>query len=101
MKIPKTLKIGGFMWKIHQNQHVSNEGNSFGSTHTRHQNIFIEPSETQQKKEHTLLHEVMHALWWQTGLSSRYKEDKKIEEEVIDAISSGLYQVLKDNKMLK
>lgn len=101
MKIPTTLKIGGFLWKINQSQAVANEGNAFGSTHARQQQIFIEPSETQQKKEHVLIHEAMHAIWWQAGLNSRYKDQKNVEEEIIDALSMGLYQVLKDNNFLK
>lgn len=101
MIIPKKLKIGAFEYLVTQNEEISNEGNSFGSMHTRKQKIFLDPNETQQKKEHTLIHEIMHAVWWQSGLCSRYKDTPKIEEEIIDTISNGMYQVLKDNKLLK
>ena len=102
MKIPKTLKIGGFIWTVEESEKIANEGNVFGSTHSRKQRIFLEPNESRQKKEHTLIHEIMHALWWQAGLNSRYKKDEnKFEEEIVDALSNGLYQVLKDNNFLK
>lgn len=103
MTIPATIKIGGFQWTVEENDKVANEGGVYGSTHHTKQRIFLEPNETQQKKEQTFLHEVMHAIWDNSGLSKRYKRDKDgdIEEEIMHALSNGLYQVLKDNDLLK
>ena len=102
MKIPKKIKIRAFVYTVTENQDVANEGNVFGSTHLRRQKIFIEPSETQQKKEHTFIHEIIHAVWNQIGLNTRVNKDNpKLEEEIIDGLSHGLYQVLKDNNLLK
>lgn len=102
MKIPRNIKIGGFNWEVKQSGEISTESSTFGSTHTQKQKIFIDPTETQQKKEQTFIHEVMHAIWWQVGLNTRYKgEQKHMEEEIVDAMSHGLYQVLKDNNMLR
>lgn len=99
--MPKTLKIGGFIWEVKEDKNVSTEGNAFGSTHPISQKIFLEPGGTTQKQEETLIHEIMHAVWWQSGLSTRFKDNPKIEEEVISALSMGIYQVLKDNDLLK
>lgn len=99
MKIPKEIKIGGFIWTVDYNEAVSNEGNAFGSTHYRKQRIFLDKNETQQKKEQCLLHEIMHALLWQSGSSKRFK-DADCEEGVVQALSNGFYQVLKDNKFI-
>ena len=101
MEIPKELKIGGFTWTIEENEKVAVEGNIYGSTHHTKQRFFLDPNTTQQKKEHTVIHEAMHAIWWQSGLGIRYKETPKLEEEVISAVSMGIYQVLKDNDLLK
>ncbi len=102
MKIPDKLKIGGFEWAIKEDVEVTDMQGVFGSTHSYTQKIFLDPKISQQKKEHTLIHEVMHAIWWQTGLRERYQKDQeKIEEEVIQALSHGMYQVLKDNDLLK
>lgn len=102
MKIPEKIKIGGFDWSIEENAKVAYEGNIYGSTHIYKQSIFLDPDAPQQKKEQTLIHEIMHALWWQQGFTERYKGDSKvIEEEIIQGISMGLYQVLKDNDFLK
>lgn len=102
MKIPKQIKIGGLVYTIEKSEKVTNEGGNFGSTHHRKQRIFLDPSETVQMSENTFVHEILHAIWYQAGLKSRYQKDHPgFEEEVVDALSNGLYQVLKDNKMLK
>lgn len=100
MKIPKSVNIIGFDWAIKLDRDVAYEGNIHGSTHPMSQKIYLDPDNTLQKQEQTFLHEVMHAIWWQTGLNKRHT-DHKIEEEIISALSSGLYQVLKDNRLLK
>lgn len=101
MKIPKKLKIIGFEWQVKESQAIADEGNCFGSTHTQNQIIYLEPKSPLQKKEQVLLHEILHAIWWQQGLGIRFKDKKEIEEEVVTTLSQGLYQVLKDNNLLK
>lgn len=100
MQIPPVIRILGFDWDIKEDKHVAHEGGIFGSTHTFSQTIFLDPAAPQQKKEQTLLHEMMHAIWWQTGLNKRYTKEKEIiEEEIIGALAQGLYQILKDNDL--
>lgn len=102
MKIPSKIRIIGFEWVVKEDKNVAAEGQIFGSTHSFSQTIFLDPDTTPQKKEQTFLHETMHAIWWQTGLGKRYDKDKGvIEEEIIGALAQGLYQVLKENKLLK
>lgn len=101
MIIPKKLKIIGFEWQIKENQELADEGSCFGSTHIQTQTIYLEPKAPLQKKEQVLIHEILHVLWWQQGLSIRFKDQKNIEEELVTTLSQGLYQVLKDNNLLK
>lgn len=99
MKLPTTLKINGFDWKVVESDAVAKEGSTFGSCHYATQTLYLDPSSTDQKKKQCLLHEIMHAVAWQTGLSRRLKDDK-LEEEIVTALSFGMYQVLADNGML-
>lgn len=102
MKIPKSVKVNGFIWDIKEDDSISYEGNCFGSTHYKTQSIYLEPDMPQQHKEQVLIHELMHTIFWQSGLSKRYqKTNPDMEEEVVTALSVGLYQVLKDNNFLK
>lgn len=100
MKIPKTLKICGMNWAVEVNRDVANEGQCYGSMHFTYQKIYLDPNTTPQKHEQTLLHEILHTAWANHGLGQR-KELKDFEEQIVDALSQGLYQVLKDNDMLK
>lgn len=99
MKIPKKLKIGGFDWTVRENYDITYEGNCYGSTHHGRQNIFLDPNMSQAKKQETLLHEIMHACYWQAGLIEFEKKDKITEEQMISSMAMSLYQVLKDNKL--
>lgn len=102
MNLPEKIKIGGFDWRIVESQDVANAAEIFGQTHFRQQKIFIEPSETDQKKEQTLIHEIMHALLWQSGLTLRFDKKEIItEEEIVSGLSMGIHQVLKDNNLWK
>lgn len=101
MEIPKTLKIGGFTWTIEEHQDVAREGNIFGSTHQTSQKFFLEPNLSIQKQQQTILHEILHAVWWQSGLGRIWDgpDKSKDEERIIHALSMGLYQVLRDNDL--
>ena len=99
MKIPKTLKIGGFIWKIVYNQDVNTGSATFGQTHYRTQKLFIAPESSQQKQEQALIHEILHAIFWQNALTETFKNEQ--EEQIVASLSMGLYQVLKDNHLLR
>lgn len=103
MIIPEKIKILGFDWTVETNKDIAYQGNCYGSTHHASQKIFLEPltGVSEQKRNQVFIHELMHAIWWQMGLCETYKENKKIEEELVTILSQGLYQVLNDNNMLK
>jgi Zn-dependent peptidase ImmA (M78 family) len=102
MIIPSKIRVIGLDFEIEENEKVANEGNTFGSVHSRKQRIFLEPNETQQRKEQTLVHEMLHAIFMQTGLSERLRDNKDVtEEQLVSTISAALYAVLVDNGLLK
>jgi Zn-dependent peptidase ImmA (M78 family) len=57
--------------------------------------IYIDTSATPAVQKDTLLHEILHAIWW-TG----YLEDDDKEERVVSVTATGLMQVLRDNPWL-
>lgn len=55
--------------------------------------IYIRNDLPVDKKYETLLHEVIHIVYMNSGL-----QPSDDEEKVVTALSSGIYQFLKDNK---
>lgn len=101
MKLPKILKIGGFIWKVEERDDVTRQSNVWGTTHCHTQTIYLEPNLSEQKKWQTLLHETLHAVYWQCGLGEDKAIPEEAEEKIIHALSMGMYQVLKDNRFLR
>jgi Zn-dependent peptidase ImmA (M78 family) len=98
MNIPKHIKVGGLKWTVEQNRDIATEGNVFGSTHIQTQKIFLNPENSPQLMGQTLIHELLHAIWYSQGLTKRFDGDT--EEQIIDPLAKGINQVLKDNKFL-
>lgn len=88
MKIPKTLKIGGHIYEI---EFVDGEkiNNDCGEQNRARNTIKLRKDLPQSQLEETLIHEVIHAL------------NGGLKEEMVDGMAMGIYQVLKDNNLLK
>ena len=100
MKIPKKLKIAGFTYKITHNKQIADHSSTFASTINAQQEINVGQGFPVQKQEQTFLHEILHAVWFCYGLKEAGFKNEQ-EEHIVDALSNGLYQVLKDNKLIK
>jgi len=91
MKIPSKLKIGGHIVKVDCRQKLDGlNGKAVMETNTIH----ICKSIAQSQKESTLIHEILHFLNSTLGESA-------MGHSVQDSLSEQLYQVLKDNNLLK
>lgn len=91
MKVPKKLKIGGHVITVDCSQELKGINGSFDYTKNE---IQIDKTLPQSQKEVTLIHEVMHAMNAEWNSSSDW-------HALMDSTSEQLYQVLKDNKLLK
>lgn len=95
MQIPTTLRIAGLDYSVvlTKNPEVGNNvcfGTcTYGSCTIELNN---DPTIAPGKLQQTLLHEILHAVWYHTSLN----EDDG-EERIIDALSKGLFQVISDN----
>ncbi len=94
LKMPKKLKIGGRVYTvIFLKEHKENLLGQVN--HTTRKIILFRYSHgdkiTKQGFEETLLHEIIHSI--------NAVFDIEIKETVINRLSEGLYQVLKDNKI--
>ena len=96
-KLPQEITIMGLKWRIEASKLASDSSQTFGSTICRTQTITIDPEAPFQYQQKTLLHEILHACWWQTGLTKDENIKQENEEKIIHALSSALFQVLKEN----
>lgn len=96
MKIPDRIKIGGIEYKIELIDEVMDDIHTaeyIGRVLYKENKIKILNSYSDEKKFRAMLHEIIHVL----------DDDYKIEikEENMCRLEAGLFQVLKDNKLLK
>ena len=95
MKIPKKLKIGNLVFRIDKLAEES-EDDFFGRSYVFRQYIKLSPKISQVSCEETLFHEIVHIILEQNG----FKEEAK-DEKLVGIIGNAIYQVLKDNNLLK
>ena len=99
MRIPKKVKVGGHWYKVHIGYIFKERFDRSGDTDSDIKEIRI-AKETlgvplpKSQVEQVFIHEILHAIDWV------YNSDE-LEEKQIKRLAEGLYQVLKDNKMLK
>lgn len=92
MKIPKKLNICGFEYTIEIRE--IDDANLYGQhCLTKLRILIANDVKSKQKQEHTLLHEILHAIDVAVGTN--------LTEEKVGALSRALYQVLKENNLLK
>lgn len=94
MKIPESVRIGGIEYPIVYVENLNN-GVNLAYGHIDYDNSVIELSDTSgvshQRRCITLWHEILHGIRNHAGL------EIENEEEVVDVLSRGIYQVLQDN----
>jgi hypothetical protein len=92
MKIPKTIKILGHLYRIEYVKDLSRDRNLRGEVLYGKLLINLSPDIPTQLQEEALLHEVIHAISNEVALD--------LSENQVTSLSSVLYQVLKDNCLL-
>lgn len=100
MIIPEKLKVLGLDFEIKNDRSIAEHSATWGSTSHSAQVINLDPTATITHREQIFLHEMLHAIWWQMGLTKLPDVDEKKEEQIVNALANGLHQVLKDNNLL-
>ena len=101
MKIPKTIKIGAHTYKISHRDEDGESDSRFGHCFPRNLVIYIDQRVPQSQQEETLIHEVAHAIADQIRAFPNTDNGREDEERVVQGLGHGIYQVLKDNDLLK
>jgi hypothetical protein len=95
--IPDKVKIGWRVYDIEQSEHRTGDNGCdlYGEINYEGQKIFIYDKLSEDNKSATLLHEILHGVFYISG-----HEEWRKNEELIDCITENLYQVIKDNPKL-
>ena len=95
MRLPSTLKIAGYQYNVVYEVHRSRDRgvNNPASCNSRAQTIWIDSDQHREGQESSLIHEIIEAL--------DYHYELKLDHQTIATLETALYQVLRDNKLLK
>ncbi len=90
--IPEKIIVAGIEYEVEEVEMVivNDNINYAGSCSEANSEIKLLKSLSKTKKEQTLVHEILHACFYEAGFDEH-------DEDVINRVSNVLYQVLKDN----
>jgi len=95
MKIPKKLKVCGLDYEIKFEKNMHAIDGLAGEHNANKQTIRLQKDDyCQQRIEQVFIHEILHAI------DVQFNNDA-LEEQEVRRLGNGLYQVLKDNNLLK
>ncbi len=97
MKIPDKIKIGGIDYKV-EIVKVGKilplmKNNADGQTDHGLCKIYLDIELNEQRMYQIFIHEILHAIEW--------NNDYESPESYIQTMASNIFQVLKENKLLK
>lgn len=94
MKIPKKLKIGNLTYSVRYEEDEAFE--NCGKSSMVKGYIRLNNDMAPELQEETFFHEIVHQILTQKSFS-----DESKNEQLVDTLSGGLYQVLSDNNLLR
>lgn len=104
MKIPRKIKAGCHTYEVVEKKTNDREKgrNNWGRTFLADKKIYLDRELVKSQKEETFLHELLHIAFFQSRMSSDIDEKVLLtEEQIVDRLTSALYPILEDNKLLK
>lgn len=88
------VKVAGVTYTIETPDEIGDEPDNLGNCIYQKQLIRVKANMSQERREQTFIHELLHAIFFEAGYTdSDY-------EEMVNRLSLVLYQVLKDNPKL-
>ena len=92
MQIPKNVKIGGLIYSVKEEDNRLRDHNETGASCGNSQEIVLDKNISQQLKETTLIHEILHQI--------NFVYNINLEHQQIYQLEAGLYAFIKDNPVV-
>ena len=89
------VEILGVNYEIKEADIIDENPNILGQIVYQKQEIQIKKSLLKDMKNSTIIHEIVHGILFHSG-----KQELNEKEDLVESISSSIYQVLKSNKKL-
>ncbi len=96
MTLPKVIYVGTADYEVKQKGQLD----LLGETRSEHAEILIRRKQAPSVKRETLMHELLHAIIYASGMVHHFKLDHDTEEELVSALSPWILQLLRDNPYL-
>lgn len=96
MKIPKQIKIGAVKFDIINLSDNFEKSEVMGRSWIKECKIKIDNKLNQDRQESIFFHELVHMIFDEGGYFDLSKDEK-----IVNCLGNGIYQVLKDNNLLK
>ncbi|MEC1714749.1 hypothetical protein [Schinkia azotoformans] len=90
--IPRKVNVAGIYYQVLSVPEIDDDPNTMGTCLYHKSIIKLKEGLSNEKKEQTFVHELLHACFNEAGFSEQ-------DEDVINRVGIVLYQVLKDNKI--
>lgn len=92
MQIPGKIKIGGLIFTVEEKFNEVRDKNQSGSSCGNTQEIIIDKDISQQLKETTFIHEIIHQIDFVYNIG--------LEHQQVYQLETGLYSFIKDNPII-
>jgi predicted Zn-dependent protease len=89
--LPITYKLFGQQWTIRAAQGIELQ-DELGECHSDRHEIVINPNQTDQSAQHTMLHEIIHSI--------EQKMHLELTERQVDCIALGILHLFNENPEL-
>lgn len=89
------VEILGVDYEIKELDIIDENPNVLGQIVYQKQEIQIKKSLLKDMKNSTIIHEIVHGILFHSG-----KQELNEKEDLVESVSSSIYQVLKSNKKL-
>lgn len=89
------VEILGVNYEIKELDIIDENPNVLGQIVYQKQEIQIKKSLLKDMKNSTIIHEIVHGILFHSG-----KQELNEKEDLVESLSSSIYQVLKSNKKL-
>lgn len=96
-KLPKSIRVDGIDYTIEQKPDLNDGANVlYGEVSYSEAKISINTKIDEQLKGLTLWHELVHII-----LNNADMHEERENEKLVNAISTGVFQIIQDNKVSK